>query len=51
MIGFKETDVNIYIVDDDVLLLKILDNKFKKQQSILFIILSIGLLNIFGVFS
>ena len=30
MINFKETDVNIYIVDDDVLLLKILDNKFKK---------------------
>ncbi|MBN2668530.1 MAG: response regulator [Bacteroidales bacterium] len=30
MFGFKETDVNIYLVDDDVLLLKILDNKFKK---------------------
>jgi DNA-binding NarL/FixJ family response regulator len=30
MFGFKEKDVNIYVVDDDVLLLKILDNKFKK---------------------
>jgi len=30
MIGFNDSDVNIYIVDDDVLLLKILDNKFKK---------------------
>jgi len=30
MIGFKEKNVNIYIVDDDVLLLKILENKFKK---------------------
>lgn len=29
MFGFKDKDVNIYIVDDDVLLLKILENKFK----------------------
>ena len=30
MIRFKEKNVNVYIVDDDVLLLKILENKFNK---------------------
>ena len=30
MFGFKESNVNIYIVDDDILLLKILENQFKK---------------------
>ena len=32
MIGFKEKDVNIYIVDDDRLLLKILDAQFVKAS-------------------
>lgn len=32
MFGFKETDVNVYVVDDDILLLKILENKFKKTS-------------------
>ena len=33
MFGFKDKNVNIYVVDDDVLLLKILDNKFKKTTN------------------
>ena len=32
MISFKEKDVNIYIVDDDRLLLKILEAQFKKAS-------------------
>ncbi len=32
MFEFKEKDVNIYIVDDDVLLLKILENQFLKAS-------------------
>jgi DNA-binding NarL/FixJ family response regulator len=31
MFGYKDSSINIYIVDDDVLLLKILENKFKKS--------------------
>ena len=33
MFGFKDNNVNIYIVDDDVLLLKILENKFKNTSN------------------
>lgn len=32
MFGFKDKNVNVYIVDDDLLLLKILDNQFKKSS-------------------
>ena len=33
MARFKEKNVNVYIVDDDVLLLKILENKFNKTTN------------------
>lgn len=32
MFGFKEKNVNLFIVDDDILLLKILENQFKKTS-------------------